>query len=142
MKKKPLVASIQEARQKRDESKIDIYAVGADGLETMMRDAILEKLGPDRDALKAFDVTAFIPENAEQIEALNRIGGKMFVAKGALALDDSGINMRVFSVNIEEGMSERQDREVADALAHQCLICVAQMKRERKSLPGMSVATG
>ncbi len=94
------------------------------------RGAILEKLDDDREALKAFEVSRFQPDGQQQRDLLAAGLGNLININGALGLDDSGANWRAFSVQIEEGLSADQDAAMADSLAHQCLICVAQMKKE------------
>jgi len=97
------------------------------------RAAIQAKLGKDREALKAFDVTRYQPTTADQKQLTAAGMGNILNVNGALGLDDSGVNWRAFSVQIEEGLSKDQDTELADSLAHQCLICVAQMKKIAKA---------
>ena len=94
------------------------------------RGAILEKLEGDREALKAFEVSRFQPDSQQRRDLKAAGVGNLINISGALGLDDSGANWRAFSVQVEEGLSASQDTEMAESLAHQCLICVAQMKKE------------
>lgn len=98
--------------------------------KNLFYNAIMKKLGKDREALKAFDISRYKPVNGEQKALADAGVGSLIEIKGALGLDDSGVNWRVFSVQVEEGLSAAQDEEMAESLAHQCLICVAQMKKE------------
>lgn len=115
-----------------DAASIVVANATIQGFENLFLNAIREKLGADRDALKAFQIIEFKPETAEQAAILAKIDKQLFRVTGALGLNDSGANWKVFQVDIEQGLTNKDDLEVADQLAHQCLIAVAKMKRERK----------
>jgi hypothetical protein len=101
--------------------------------DAFFRAAVMNKLGKDREALKLFEVKwAELSDQDRKDLVANGMSPKLVNIAGALGLDDSGIGWRAFSVQIEEGLSHEQDAELADSLAHQCLVCVAQMKREHK----------
>ena len=100
------------------------------GLRNMFYEAIMDKLGDDKAALKALDVEMYQPATVEEGMELEKIGKRLFNVSGALGLNDSGDGWKVFQVPIEEGLADAVDKEIADKLAHQCLICVAKMKRE------------
>jgi len=102
------------------------------GFEAKMRNAICEKLGPDKDALKLFQVEWYTPETKQAQMEYDAVGKKILVVSGALGLNDSGQHWRAFNIQIEEGLSEAEDEDVRDQLAHKCLICVAKMKREKR----------
>lgn len=94
------------------------------------RDAICKKLGTDAPALKVLEVKRTPLTDEDRIAlAANNMNDKMITISGALGLND--IDRRVFEVVIEEGLSIAQDTELADSLAHQCFVCVNQMKKDR-----------
>lgn len=118
------------------ESGIVIAHADIGGVESLFRSIILEKLGDEKDALKAFDITVYEPRDPGELRALKQFGKRLFLIQGALGLNDGGRGWKVFQTHIEEGLAEAQDREIAGKLAHQCVICVAKMRREA----GLSVA--
>lgn len=136
MKEKSIVTDIRTAiKPKKKESGVEVYTVGVEGLENLIRQKIYARLGQDRDALKAFEVKVFEPQNAEQAALLERTGGLIQIT-GALGLNDSGPGWKVFDVNIEQNLSVREDNEVADALAFRCFQCVERMKNDLKKNRG------
>ena len=110
---------------------VDVIAT-MDQYSQKLYDAIMEKLGDDKAALKAFDVGEYVAPNAQAQEDYMRLGKRLFNVVGALGLNDDGTGWKAFNVQIEEGLSVEQDAAVAESLAHQCLICVSKMKRERR----------
>lgn len=129
--KKAIVTSMAEARATLGkEPRVEIYTVGIEGFEKMIRDKIDAKLDGDKDALKAFQCVMYKPENEEQALALKQLGRPLADISGALGLNDSGIGWLAFRLQTEMNLSDREDREIADKIAHQCLKCVAKMKRD------------
>lgn len=115
----------------RENSGVITVAATIEGFSNLIRNAIFEKLGNDKEALKAFDVKLYQPTTQAEADDYAELGKRLFVVNGALGLDDSGIKMRAFSFMMEEGLSHEDDMEIAAQAAHQCLKCVAQLKRER-----------
>jgi hypothetical protein len=120
-----------------------VVAVNTDfsQMYSLFYDAIMEKLGEDRPALKALEIKRYEPATPEEAVELEKRGIGVFNVAGALGLNDSGQNWKVFGFQIEEGLTAEQDAEVADQLAHQCLMCVAKMKKEAKKDMAPEVAT-
>ena len=115
---------------------IELHTFSEQGLETMLRQSIVAKLSSDKDALKEINVDAIIPQTVADARIMDRdFPQGLFRIKGLLALDDSGIGMKYFDFNIEQGLHQGKDQEIADQLAFQCFACVAQMKRDRKKNP-------
>jgi len=106
------------------------------GVENFFLQHILEKLGDDKDALKAFEVSFYTPKTVEEAKELDKLGTRLLDITGAIGLNDSGENWRVFQVTIEEGHDDNTDKEIADQLSHECLKCVAQLRRDA----GLSVS--
>lgn len=100
------------------------------GLENFFLQHLLEELGDDKDALKAFEVSFHIPKTVEEAKELDKLGVRLIDVQGAIGLNDSGENWRLFQVTIEEGHDDNTDKEIAKQLAYECLKCVAQLRRE------------
>lgn len=101
------------------------------GLHNLFYQTIIAKLGEDKDALAPdkFEVSIYEPKTVEEAKQIARMGKRLFEVKGFLKIDDSG-DGRFFGFTMEEGLTDAEDREIADQLAHQCLACVAEMRRE------------
>ena len=100
-----------------------------EAFESLLLAKVYETLGEDKPALKAFEVGWFAPE-PEDVAEYKKLGKRLFVVQGALGLNDGGQNWRAFNFQMEEGWSAEEDDSGAEQLAHQCKICVAQMKKE------------
>jgi len=102
--------------------------------EQLFLEAIKKELGPDRGTLKAFEVK-YAELTPDERRGLTEKGmaDRLISISGALGLDDSGINWRVFNVNVEEGLSIAEDAAMALTLAQQCAACVADMKAVQKT---------
>ena len=115
---------------------IEQHIFSEHGFEGLLRDRIYRKLGPDKDALKEINVDVVHPKTVKEgIMMARDFPQGLFSIKGLLALDDSGVGMKYFNFNIEQGLPTVKDDEIADELAFNCFKCVAEMKRERKKNP-------
>lgn len=121
------------------ESKVQVFGWSEQELERMMRREVQAVLGPDKDAIKGFQVELFKPQTAEQFKALARAGKPLFTVSVLLGLDDSGHNMRHAQFHMESGLTTKQDKEIARSLGHQCKICVERMKRQGRDDRGKVV---
>jgi hypothetical protein len=114
---------------------IDAPIFGTTGMETMLREKIMGRLGEDKDALKAINVDVYRATTVAEAIELSRFPNGLLVVSGYLALDDSGVGMKYFNFLMEQKLSRNEDEEIADSLAHQCLLCFCEMKRDRKRNP-------
>lgn len=112
---------------------IEIMNVGLDGLVKLFTETIRKELKSDACVLQALDITVWRPETVEQAMALERLGKQFLFVEGALGFNEDKVGWRLFGFHMEEGLTAREDREVAKNLAKQCRKCVEEMKRERKS---------
>jgi hypothetical protein len=115
---------------------IDAPIFGTAGMEAMLRDKIIGRLGQEnKTALKSLNVDVYRATTIPEAMQLAKFPNGLLTVKGYLALDDSGVGMKYFEFKMEQKLSRAQDEEVADDLAHQCLACFNAMKRDRKKNP-------
>ena len=111
-------------------SQIETVSVGLEGLEHLLRNTIRDELGEDKDFLRSLEVKPYIAQCAEEAEDIARTKGILSV-RGFLSLD--GHRGKMLDMLMEMGLSDREDREVADQLARQCIACVHLLKREHET---------
>ena len=115
---------------------IEQHIFGTAHLEQIFKEIILDRLGEYRACLKSFEINAWMPTTVQESIMMKRdFPQGIFVVKGYLALDDSGVGVRYFEINVEQGLPKDKDEQIAKDLAHHCFVCVCKMKRERKKNP-------
>lgn len=135
-----IVTDIRKETARQNEPTVQSYSVGIEGLEALFTKTIREELGRDEEALKAFQIEVFKPKNKAQAAALKEFGTSLLTVSGALGISDTGHEWRYFSFEIEQNMSDREDQEVAKALAQQCKMCVANLHKEKRLTGEIAIA--
>lgn len=110
-------------------SLIEIANVGITAYEHLLRMTIQDKLGEDWEVLRSLEVKPYVPMSIEEANDLAKTKGILSV-RGFLSLN--GENGKMLDMNMEMGLTRRQDLEIAEELANQCKACVELMKFERK----------
>ena len=110
-------------------SEIQVARVGLTDYEQLMKNTVRAALREDHEVLRALEIKPYIPTTAEEADALQQTKG-LFVVTGFLSLN--GETGRVLEFTMEAGLTETEDREIAEQLAEQCVTCVRQMKKDKK----------
>ena len=110
-------------------SQIETISVGLEGLERLLKNTVKEQLGEDGYCLRSFELKPYIATCVEEAIDLAQTKGVLTV-RGFLSLD--GENGKMLDMNMEMGLTDSQDREIADSLAGQCVVCVKLMKEQHK----------
>ena len=106
-------------------SRIEVATVGITEYEHLLRKTIQDTLGRDWEALRSLEVKPYIPMSPEEAEDLAKTKGLLTI-RGFLSLN--GETGKMLDMNMEMGLTQKQDMEIANELANQCKACVRLMK--------------
>jgi len=105
---------------------IQIARMGLDDYELQLERTVRDALREDAQVLRAIEIKPYIPTTAAEADALAQTKG-ILVVHGFLSLD--GENGRVFDFQMEAGLTEAQDTQIAEQLAKTCVRTVREMKK-------------
>ena len=106
-------------------SRIEVARVGITDYEHYLKRTVKDALKEDHAALTSLEVKPYVPTTNEEADALAQTKG-LLVVRGFLSLD--GRNGRMLDFTMESGLTEDQDKQIAEQLAMQCVVCVKSMK--------------